>query len=118
MKRFLSVLLVFTCFPKLKTTSLLLAISLMASSQPRFSQAHGLYDQESLTVEITTDDGAAEVRYTTDGCPPTAESQLYTGPLTLTQTTVLRAVEVTDGELTSPIATSSYIFVSSVLSQP
>ncbi len=99
-------------------SSMLLAISLMASAQPRFSQAHGLYDQESLTVELTTDDGAAEIRYTTDGCPPTAESQLYTGPLTLTQTTVLRAVEVTDGELTSPIATSTYIFVSSVLSQP
>ena len=47
---------------------MLLAISLMASAQPRFSQTHGLYDQKSLTVELTTDDGAAEIRYTTDGC--------------------------------------------------
>ena len=99
-------------------TFVLLSVVSLTSAQPQFSKPHGLYDQESLTVEIFTANDAAEIRYTTDGSTPTAESQLYTGPLTLTHTTLLRAVEVAGGQLSSSVATSTYIFVSSVLTQP
>ena len=86
-------------------------------AQPRFSQPHGLYDGGSLTVSITGEEGA-EIRYTTDGSEPTAESRLYTVPLLLSKTTILRAAEVREGVVSSPVATASYIFISSVLKQP
>ena len=87
------------------------------SAQPRFSQPHGLYDTEALTVAIEGNDAAATIHYTTDGSTPTVSSPQYTAPLTLSATTLLRAVEVKNGAVASPVATATYLFVSSVLSQ-
>ena len=84
-----------------------------AAAQPKFSQPHGLYDGGTLVVNITSDSGA-DIHYTTDGSTPTAASRLYSTPLTVTRTTILRAVEVV-GDSISPVATASYIFVHSVL---
>ena len=56
-------------------------------AQPSFSMPHGLYD-ESITVSITPLNAGADVYYTTDGSTPTMESTHYTGPLTLTKTTL------------------------------
>lgn len=89
-----------------------------ATAQPRFSLPHGLYDEANLVVSITPQMTDSEIRYTTDGSEPTAQSRLYTEPLQLTQTTILRAVEVKDGAVTSASSTASYIFVASVLDQP
>ena len=86
-------------------------------AQPLFSVPHGLYDAESLTVSIEGNTAGAQIRYTTDGSEPTADSQPYTKPITLLRTTILRAAEVADGTLCSPVATASYIFQSNVLSQ-
>lgn len=103
------------------TRILLLMIGMLLSatagmSQPSFSMPHGLYE-EAITVAITPANVGAEIYYTTDGSTPTTGSTRYTGPLTLTKTTLLRAIEVADGQ-SSAITTSSYIMVSSVLSQP
>ena len=98
--------------------SLLAAFLMMgAAAQPKFSQPHGLYDEGSLTVAITSNEATAQLRYTTDGSTPTAASTAYTAPLTVTKTTILRAVEVI-GDSLSPVTTASYIFIPSVLSQP
>ena len=96
--------------------SLLLQVATLLA-QPKISKPHGLYDDEAITVEITPKDKTAEVRYTIDGSTPTSESSLYTTPLTIDKTTLLRAVEVKEGIVTSTITTASYIFISSVLSQ-
>ena len=88
-----------------------------AAAQPKFSTPHGLYNVESLTVSIQPTDASAEVRYTTDGSEPTVGSTLYTEPLKLSGTTILRAVEVKDGAVVSASTTASYIFIASVLSQ-
>lgn len=95
----------------------LFAVAVGATAQPRFSQPHGLYDQPSLTVTMTPSNGQSDIYYTTDGSVPTPQSHLYTQPLTLTSTTILRAVEVSNGEPVSPVATASYLFVGSVLAQ-
>ena len=92
-------------------------ISSAAVAQPRFSQPHGLYDGDQLTVSIEATDAAAEIRYTTDGSLPTKSSQRYTQPLTISKTTILRAAEVKGDTLASDVTTASYIFISSVLSQ-
>ncbi len=86
-------------------------------AQPRFSLPHGFYSEGSLTVAIEAQDATTEIRYTTDGSEPTTTSELYTAPLELSQTTILRAVEVRDGNIASLTATASYIFAHSVLSQ-
>ncbi|MBQ1702546.1 MAG: CotH kinase family protein, partial [Prevotella sp.] len=95
---------------------LMLSGMVRTMAQPPFSQPHGLYDGGSISVSITSDEGA-EIRYTTDGSEPNAGSTLYTNPLQITKTTILRAVEVRDGAVNSSIATASYIFIGSVLKQ-
>jgi len=86
-------------------------------AQPRFSLPHGLYSQSSLTVSIAATDEEAHICYTTDGSEPTAQSETYVDPLVLTQTTLLRAVEVKGDAVVSSVATASYILTSSVLNQ-
>ena len=98
----------------LSLTMLLAAAT--AAAQPKFSQPHGLYDQKSLTVAITPKDADADVYFTTDGSTPTIDNELYVEPLVLTETTLLRAIEVKDGQ-PSAVTTASYIFTQSVLSQ-
>jgi hypothetical protein len=86
-------------------------------AQPRFSKPHGLYENTALLVSIEGNDAEATIHYTTDGSEPTAKSQLYSKPITISKTTILRAAEVKADTLCSPVATASYIFVSSVLNQ-
>ena len=90
-----------------------LLATMMAEAQPKFSKPHGLYSDRSITVAIE----GTDVHYTIDGSTPTAASKRYTEPLQLEQSTVVRAVEVI-GDSLSPVATATYIFTSSVLTQP
>ena len=57
---------------------------------PVFSVAPGFY-AGAQNVTITCSDVTATIRYTTDGSVPTAASTLYSGPVAITATTVLRA---------------------------
>jgi hypothetical protein len=98
---------------QIATIITLLMAATTALAQPRFSKPHGLFTGGSFTVSIEGDN----VRYTTDGSTPTAASMAYAGPLLIDKTTVLRAVEVV-GDSLSPVATATYIFTSSVLTQP
>ena len=88
-----------------------------AVAQPKFSRQHELIDgAKSISVAISGHESAT-IRYTTDGSEPTAASKKYETALQLRETTILRAVEQI-GDSLSPVATASYIFVSSVLTQP
>ena len=103
---------------KLYLLIFLLCVALFINAQPRFSLPHGIYDSSSITVAISHDDPSADVYYTTDGSIPSYLSNRYTSPLSLSQTTILRAVLVKNNENVSPITTASYLFLSSFLSQP
>ena len=46
---------------------------------------------DTLTVTMTSATPGVEIRYTTDGTPPGRSSQLYTGPITISETTELAA---------------------------
>ena len=64
---------------------------------------------ESTQVSMSGPDGA-EIRYTTDGSVPTAESTLYSAPFSLTATTVVKAIAIKNGvssEVTSKTFTKS-----------
>ena len=67
----------------------------------------GIYEGvESVTVEL---EGAGTIRYTLDGSAPDGKSPIYSAPITLTKTTVLRAVSYPDGALPSLPMTETYI---------
>lgn len=55
---------------------------------------------ESTQVSMSGPAGA-EIRYTTDGSQPTAQSTLYSSPLTLTETTTVKAIAIKDGQSSS-----------------
>jgi gliding motility-associated-like protein len=58
---------------------------------PVMSLAPGFYTG-TQSVTITCSDPTATIRYTTNGNTPTTTSTLYSGPINITATTVLRAV--------------------------
>lgn len=77
------------------------------ASAPEFSLSGGVFNNtDGLKVEIL---GPGEIRYTTDGSVPTQSSALYTGPLTLNATTVLKARCFGLKSVPSQTAFSSYI---------
>ncbi len=64
---------------------------------------------EQVDVTMSTTTSGAQIRYTTDGSDPTELSALYTGPLTLEQTTTLKARCYRPGFSPSEIATEFYV---------
>ena len=83
----------------------------------KFSMDRGFFDTP-FEVAITTATAGAEIRYTTNGSAPSAVSGvLYTGPITINRTTVLRAIATKPGFTPSNVDTHSYVFLSQVVGQ-
>ena len=61
---------------------------------------------ESTQVSMSGPDGA-EIRYTTDGSTPTAESTLYSEAFTLSATTTVKAIAIKDG-VSSEVVTKQF----------
>lgn len=61
------------------------------ADKPDFSMPAGYYTGP-LTVDLTTTEPNATIRYTTNGTLPTSSSPVYTSPITLSATTVLKAI--------------------------
>jgi len=84
----------------------------------KFSVNRGFYTF-SFPVEITTATEGAQIRYTTDGSQPTeSNGTVYTGPINIGTTTILRAAAFRDGFEPTNVDSQSYIFVNSVRNQP
>lgn len=79
----------------------------LVQNEPYFFPLGGIF-KSSVQVEIRNL-FEGEVRYTTDGSEPSINSMLYTGPISLDSTTILRARILKDSE-TKPgkISTHSY----------
>ncbi|MES2707997.1 MAG: lamin tail domain-containing protein [Verrucomicrobiota bacterium] len=76
------------------------------------------YLEAPASVTLTTTTPGARIRYTTNGSAPTAATgTVYTGPVAVSKTTVLRAAAFLDGYETSPVATHTYLFLSDILLQ-
>jgi gliding motility-associated-like protein len=61
--------------------------------QPIFSVQPGFYPS-NISLEITSTEENSEIYYTTDGSYPNNGSILYTGPLTISETSVIKAIAV------------------------
>lgn len=78
------------------------------AKRPAFDQPGGLYAQD-VNVVIQVPEGS-QVRYTTNGAIPTIEnSTIYSGPLTISDTTVLRARSFVGGLQPSDTITATYV---------
>jgi hypothetical protein len=83
----------------------------------KFSVNRGFFDAP-FDLTITTATAGATIRYTTNGAPPTATTGIvYTGPLSIRATTVLRAAAFKDGLQPSGVDTQTYLFLSDVIRQ-
>lgn len=63
-------------------------------------------DKESISVALN---GGGNIYYTLDGTTPTTSSKLYSSPLTIKKTTVLRIMSKTPGMLNSNVETYTYV---------
>ena len=63
------------------------------ATQPIFSVQPGFYPS-NISLEITSTEENSEIYYTTDGSYPNNGSILYTGPLTISETSVIKAIAV------------------------
>jgi hypothetical protein len=86
------------------------------TAKPDVSVSRGFFkDPFQLVVSCATP--GATVRYTLDGSVPTATSTAYTGPLSITGTTVLRLVALGATTIPSETVTHSYIYLDQVFNQ-
>ncbi len=80
-----------------------------------FSSPGGMYDNYFF-VSLSTENNA-QIYYTTDGSEPTQTSTLYTFPIRIDNTTVLRSRAFVEHSLSGPIGTETY-FIKENLTLP
>jgi hypothetical protein len=88
-------------------TTLSVVKDTVAPGAPSSSPAPGAYESaQSLT--LSSNDGTAEIRYTTDGSEPTPTSNRLTGQLSVTSSRTVKAIAVDPAGNASPVATLDY----------
>ncbi|MFC1650451.1 CotH kinase family protein [Candidatus Latescibacterota bacterium] len=68
----------------------------------------GLY-ADGLSLEITVDSSAATIRYTLDGSDPADSSMVYSAPISIDSTSVVRARAFEEGMFPGTISTNTYL---------
>jgi hypothetical protein len=82
-----------------------------------FSHPHGFYEK-GFALAIRSVTPGTSVRYTLDGSTPTATNgRLYTGPLPIRRTSIVRAVGFRAGYEPTKVITNSYLFLDDVIVQ-
>ncbi len=77
------------------------------TAAPVFSQSGGFYNN-SIQVKLSHSAPDAEIRFTTNGGDPARNSKLYTIPISITKTTVLKARAFRSGELPGLVVTHTF----------
>ena len=85
---------------------------------PAFSIGRGCYE-EPFTLELSSSDPLAAIRFTTDGSAPTGpnDGSLYREPIEIAATTTVRAASFREGYEPSDVMTHTYVFLSQVPGQ-
>ena len=84
---------------------------------PAFSHTHGFYDT-AFALSITSEVTNAQIYYTIDGSEPSnSNGTLYSNPISISKTSVVRAIAYTSKFGYSPITSSTYLFVDDIVHQ-
>jgi len=78
------------------------------SEEPVFSYEGGFYSGR-ISIELSSLSGTNDIYYTTDGSDPSTSSNIYTSPINIDQTKVIRARIFESGLLPSKTITNTYI---------
>ena len=81
-----------------------------ASDVPTISGTDKFSDRTEVTITATP---GAIIYYTTDGTVPTNGSQQYNTPITLTETTTIKAIAIEDGHIMSDVVGMAFMKESS-----
>ena len=81
--------------------------ALPVAATPTFSPVAGTYMSEQ-NVTISCETANAAIYYTLDGSDPTENSTLYSAPITVSETTTIKAIAVVSGYDNSTIAEATY----------
>ena len=76
------------------------------AAAPDFSPPGGTYSAPQ-SVSIASSTSGASIYFTTDGSTPTTSSTLYSGPITVSSTTTVRAVAVASGLTPSNVSAAA-----------
>ena len=90
-------------------------------SSPVFSEkGRVMKNGKAFKLELSLPEGSegAEIRYTTNGSEPTRTSYLYSSPINISKTTVVKAKLFQDGKLSPRSSTQSYIFFTRDITLP
>ncbi len=63
--------------------------------KPEMNMPAGFYDN-GLLISLSTDETDASIHFTLDGSKPTSASQLFTTPISISETTIVKAITVSD----------------------
>ena len=80
--------------------------SVTTVANPTFSPAGGTFTTAQI-VTISCSTSGAIIYYTTNGSTPSTSSTMYNGPITISETTTLKAIAIKDGTQ-SNVATATY----------
>lgn len=83
----------------------------VAVEAPTFSPVAGTY-AEVQTVAISSETEGTDIYYTLDGTDPTMESAMYENPITVSETTTIKAIAVNGDNVASNVASANYYFCS------
>lgn len=84
----------------------------------KFTPGRGWFENTNFYVTLTTITPGASIRYTTNGSAPTSTSgTLYTGPILINGTTLLRAIGYAAGFASTKVETHTYLFLDQVQAQ-
>jgi hypothetical protein len=84
----------------------------------KFSHDRGFYSAP-FSLSITCATPGVTIRYTTNGTPPTVSSGfIYSSPISVPGTKVVRAAAYKTGLLSSDVDSQTYLFVDDIVQQP
>ena len=84
----------------------------------RFNVDRGFFE-EPFDLEITSSTEGAKIRYTLDGTDPSpTRGSVYSAPIRVAKTTVVRAIAYLPGSRPTNIDTQTYLFPEDVVDQP
>jgi len=79
----------------------------LPAAAPVFSPAAGTYTS-TQTVSISSSTPTATIYYTTNGATPTTGSNVYSGPITVSNSETIQAIAIASGYSASPVSSASY----------